>query len=48
KLVCKKSDTALQYVQKSLPIVAALQLLTANEKKKEFLHRWLDVIDYQG
>jgi thiamine kinase-like enzyme len=48
KLFCKKSDTALQYVQKWLPIVAALQLLTANEKKKEFLHRWLDVIDYQG
>lgn len=48
KLFCKKSDTALQYVQKWLPIVAAQQLLTANEEEKEFLHKWLDVIDYQG
>src|SRR5690554_4186313 len=29
KLFCKKSDTALQYVQKWLPIVAAQQLLKA-------------------
>lgn len=48
KLFCKKSDTALQYVQKWLPIAAALQLLTATEKEKEFLYKWLDVIDYQG
>lgn len=49
KLFCKKSDTALQYVQKWLPIVAAQQLLKAEtEEEKEFLHSWLDVIDYQG
>lgn len=48
KLFCKKSDTALQYVQKWLPIVAAQQLLTANEEEKVLLHKWLDVIDYQG
>lgn len=48
KLFCNKSNTALQYVQKWLPIVAAQQLLTANEEEKEFLHKWLDVIDYQG
>ncbi|NLJ96542.1 MAG: phosphotransferase [Clostridiales bacterium] len=49
KLFCKKSDTALQYVQKWLPIVAAQQLLKAEkEEEKEFLHTWLDVIDYQG
>lgn len=48
KLFCKKSDTALQYVQKWIPIAAALQLLTAREDEKEFLHKWLDVIDYQG
>jgi thiamine kinase-like enzyme len=48
KLFCKKSNTALQYVQKWLPIVAAQQLLTANEEEKKFLHRWLDVIDFQG
>ncbi len=49
KLFCKKSNTALQYVQKWLPIVAAQQLLKADtEEEKVFLHRWLDVIDYQG
>jgi tRNA A-37 threonylcarbamoyl transferase component Bud32 len=49
RLFCKKSDTALQYVQKWLPIVAAQQLLrAASEEEKKFLHRWLDVIDYQG
>lgn len=48
KLFCKKSDTALQYVQKWLPIVAAQQLLTASEKEKEILYKWLDVIDFQG
>lgn len=48
KLFCKKSNTALQYVQQWLPIAASLQLLTANEIEKEFLNKWLDVIDYQG
>lgn len=49
KLFCKKSDTALQYVQKWFPLVAAQQLLkTDKEEVKEFLHTWLDVIDYQG
>lgn len=49
KLFCKKSDTALQYVQKWLPIVAAQQLLKAkSEEEKVFLNKWLDVIDFQG
>lgn len=48
KLFCEKSNTALQYVQQWLPIVAALQLTTASETEKEFLFKWLDVIDYQG
>ncbi|NLL73337.1 MAG: phosphotransferase [Clostridiales bacterium] len=49
KLFCKKSDTALQYVQKWLPIVAAQQLLKAEtDEERNFLHSWLDVIDYQG
>lgn len=48
KLFCKKSKTALQYVQQWIPITAALQLATATEKEKEFLLKWLDVIDYQG
>lgn len=48
KLFCKKSNTALQYVQKWLPIVAAQQLITASDVEKEILFKWLDVIDFQG
>lgn len=44
---CKKSDTAKQYVQQWLPIVAASQLAKENELEKDFLMRWIDVFDYQ-
>ena len=47
KLFCKKSDTAKQYVQQWLPIVAAAQLSKENEMEKEFLMKWIDVFDYQ-
>lgn len=47
-LFCKKSDTAKQYVQKWLPIVAASQLVKGKEHEKEFLLSWVDVIEYQG
>ena len=46
-MFCKKSDTDRQYVQQWLPIVAASQLAKENELEKEFLMRWIDVIDYQ-
>ena len=46
-LFCKKSDTSKQYVQQWLPLVAAAQLSKNNELHKEFLMRWIDVIDYQ-
>ncbi len=46
-LFCKKSDTARQYVQQWLPIVAAAQLTKQNELEKDFLMKWIDVIDYQ-
>ena len=44
---CKKSDTAKQYVQKWLPIAAAAQLTKGIEEEKEFLMKWIDVIDFQ-
>lgn len=44
---CKKSDTAKQYVQQWLPIVAASQLTKGVEEEKEFLMKWIDVVDYQ-
>ncbi len=46
-LFCKKSDTAKQYVQKWLPIVAASQSVKGNEYEREFLLSWVDVVDYE-
>lgn len=47
KTYCKKSDTAIQYVQQWLPIVAASQLAKDNNLEKDFLMKWIDVMDYQ-
>ena len=44
---CKKSDTAKQYVQKWMPIVAASQSVKGNEKERELLMNWVGVVDYQ-
>ena len=44
---CKKSDTAKQYVQKWMPIVAASQSVKGNDKEREFLSSWVSVVDYQ-
>lgn len=46
-MYCRKTDTARQYVQKWLPIVAASQLTKNNELEKDFLLKWIDVVDYQ-
>ncbi len=46
-LFCKKSDTAKQYVQKWLPIVAASQSVKGNEEEREFLLSWTNVVDYE-
>lgn len=47
QIFCKKSDTARQYVNRWLPIVAAAQLTKKKEKEKELLLRWIDVAEYQ-
>lgn len=47
ELFCQKSDTAMQYVQKWMPIVAASQTVKENEKEREFLHSWINVVDYE-
>lgn len=44
---CKKSNTAKKYVQKWMPIVAASQSVKGNESEREFLMRWVSVVDYQ-
>lgn len=46
-LFCQKSGTALQYVQKWMPIVAASQSVKGNEKEREFLLGWANVVDYE-
>lgn len=46
-LYCKKSDTAKQYVQKWIPIVAASRLTKALPNEEEFLRKWIDVVDYE-
>lgn len=46
-LFCKKSDTAKQYVQKWMPVVAASQSVKGNEHEREFLLSWVDVVDYE-
>ena len=46
-LFCKKSNTAKQYVQKWMPIVAASQSVKGNEIEREFLLSWVDVVDYE-
>ena len=46
-IYCKKSDTARQYVQKWLPIVAASHLVKHSDKEKDFLLSWIDVVDFE-
>ena len=46
-IFCRKSDTARQYVQKWMPIVAASQSVKGNEKEREFLLSWVNVVDYE-
>ncbi len=46
-LFCKKSDTAKQYVQKWLPIVAASYTVKGSAEEKAFLSSWVNVVDYE-
>ncbi len=46
-LFCKKSDTAHQYIQKWLPIVAASQSVKGRPEEREFLLSWVDVVEYE-
>lgn len=46
-LFCLKTDTAKQYVQKWIPIVAASQLVKQKKEQRAFLMKWIDVVDYE-
>ncbi|MGN0383284.1 MAG: phosphotransferase [Eubacterium sp.] len=47
ELYCNKTNTPMSYVQKWLPIVAAAQSVKGNDKEKEFLLSWVNVVDYE-
>ncbi len=47
KLYCQRSNTAKQYVQKWLPIVAASQSVKGKPEEREFLLSWVDVVEYE-
>lgn len=47
ELFCKKTDTAKQYVQKWIPIVAASQLTKGIKGEEELLRTWIDVVEYE-
>ena len=42
-----KTDTAIQYVQRVLPIVAASQSVKHKPEEAEFLAKWVNVCDWQ-
>ena len=46
-LFCQKSGTSKQYVQKWMPIVAASQSVKGNEREREFLLEWANVVEYE-
>lgn len=46
-LFCRKSDTAKQYVQKWIPIVAAEQSVKGKPEEQKLLLSWVDVVDYE-
>ena len=46
-LFCKKSDTAKQYVQRWMPIVAASQSVKRHEEERDLLLQWVNVVEYQ-
>lgn len=47
KLFCQKTDTARQYVQKWIPLVAACQSVKGKPEERELLLRWVDVVDFE-
>ena len=46
-LFCKETDTAKQYVQRWMPIVACTQSVKGNAEEEAFLDRWVNVVEYE-
>ncbi|MBO5415817.1 MAG: phosphotransferase [Clostridia bacterium] len=47
ELFCKKSGTEKKYIQKWLPIVAASQSVKGKPEERDFLHGWIDIMDFE-
>lgn len=45
-MFCRKSDTAKQYIQKWMPIVAASQSVKGKQEERDFLLGWVNVVEY--
>lgn len=43
---CKKSDTARQYVEQWIPIVAASQMVKGKPEERDMLAKWADIAEY--
>ena len=46
ELFCQMSGTDRQYIYKWMPIVTAVYKLKGNERERELLNSWMDVVDY--
>ena len=46
-LFAEKSGIAKSNIQRWIPIVAATQLTKGKEEEKEFLSKWIDIVDYE-
>lgn len=46
-LFCAETDTAKQYVQRWMPIVACTQSIKGVESEQALLERWVNVVEYE-
>ena len=46
-LFCSETDTAKQYVQRWMPIVACTQSIKGKASEQELLERWVNVVEYE-
>ena len=46
-LFAEKSGIEKTYIQRWIPIVAAAQMSKGRPEEQEFLHQWVDILDYE-
>ena len=47
ELFASKSGISKTNIQRWIPIVATTQMSKGNENEREFLSKWIDVVDYE-